>query len=51
MPTQTFLELFWSQNRSHSKARFLKGVELDGTRKSRGVYDLLFLKVLKSENS
>jgi hypothetical protein len=40
IPTQTFLDLFWSQNRSHSKTRFLKGVALAGTRKDRGVYDL-----------
>jgi hypothetical protein len=40
MPTQTFLELLWSQNRSHIKTRFLKGVALDGTRKARGGYDL-----------
>jgi hypothetical protein len=40
IPIQTFLELFWSQNRSQSKTRFLKGIALDGTRKDRGVYDL-----------
>jgi hypothetical protein len=35
-----FIELFWSQNHTDSKTRFLKGVALDGTQKARAVCDL-----------
>ena len=47
----TFFELFLTQNPSDSETRFLKGVAIDGTRKTRAIYDLSFSEVLKRENS
>jgi hypothetical protein len=40
MPTPTFIELCWSQNRTDSKTRFLKGVALERTQKAQAVYYL-----------
>jgi hypothetical protein len=51
MPTPTFRELFLTHNPLHSKTRFLKGVAIDGTRKTRAIYDLSFTEVLKREKS